>query len=106
MADILPSALFPTMTSDATAITIPYADLAGLTQTEADVTTGDGREIARILVESIVTAITNLSTENKPTKMTVTKANPLGISTDVVRQSYTLAFDVSLSQATVGLVGE
>lgn len=106
MADITPLALFPTMTSDATGINIPYADLAGLTQTEADISTGDGREIARILVETIATAINNLSAENRPTKMTATKANPVGVGTDTLRQSYTLTFDIAISQATAGLVGE
>lgn len=106
MAAITPAQLFPGITGDATTITIPLADLAGLTQAEADPATGDGRELARILVDAIVSKINALSTANKPTKFTVSKANPQGIGVDQIRQAYTLAFDVAVQSSGASLVAE
>ena len=106
MADILPVVFFPNMSADAIGLTIPYTDLPGLTQAEADVASGDAREMARVFMETFASAINNLAPENRPIKMTVTKANPLGIGPDEIRQSYTFQFDLTFSQSTVGLVGE
>lgn len=106
MAAITPSQLFAGMTGDATTITIPLADLVGLTQAEADPATGDGREVARILIETIVSKVNALATANKPTKFTVSKANPQGIGVDQIRQAYTASFDVSVSSSGASLVAE
>lgn len=75
MAAILPTVVFPTMTSDAEGITIPYADLAGLTQAEANVTTGDGRKVLEALVRNAVQNILALDAVNRPAFLTVAQAN-------------------------------
>ncbi|WP_342597673.1 hypothetical protein VKI21_06835 [Cyanobacterium aponinum UTEX 3222] len=106
MANILPSVLFPNMTSDGTSITIPLTDLPALTSAEADPATGDGREVARAIVEQVVSQVSALDANNAPTEMIVTKANPIGQGEDTVRQSYTLAFDISYDASGVSMVAE
>lgn len=106
MADITPSAVFPNMTADVSGITIPYTDLAGLTQAEADPATGDGRELLRVIVNSAVSAIQALASDAKPSKLSVAKPNPTGIGADQIRQSYTLSFDVSFDSSGVAMVSE
>lgn len=106
MADITPSAVFPNMTADATGITIPYTDLAGLTQVEANPATGDGREVLRVILNSAVSAINALAPEALPSRMTVTKGNPTGIGADQIRQAYSLTFDVSFDASGVAMVSE
>ncbi|BAQ67071.1 hypothetical protein [Geminocystis sp. NIES-3709] len=106
MANITPAQLFPGLTIDGTDVVIPLEDLAGLTSVEADPATGDGRELARVLLDTIASKVLALSTANRPTKMTVTKANPQGIGIDSVRQAYTMSFDVSIDATGAALVAE
>lgn len=106
MANITPAQLFAGFTADATSITIPLADLEGLTQVEADPATGDGREVSRIIVETIVSKLLSLPTADRPTRFSVSKANPQGIGLDQIRQSYTMAFDVAVQPTGATLVTE
>lgn len=106
MANIAPNVVFPNMTVDATGITIPYTDLSGLTQVEADPATGDGRELLRVIVNSAVTAVNNLAVADRPARLSVAKPNPTGIGADQIRQSYTLSFDVSFDSSGVAMVSE
>lgn len=106
MANILPTVLFPNMTSDGSSITIPLTDITALSAAEADPATGDGREVARALVESIVTNVSALDNANAPTQMIVNKANPTGQGTDTIRQAYTLAFDIVISPDGVSMDAE
>jgi hypothetical protein len=113
MANIRPNQLFPaiqnigaTATSVSNGIFIPLAALPGLTAAEADPTTGDGRELSRVLIEQITTAIGNLTAAEKPTKMTATRANPTGTGSNLITQSYTQTFQVTLTQSSLGLAAE
>lgn len=106
MANILPTIIFPNMTSDGTDLTIPIADLVGLTAAEADPATGDGRELARIIIHNIFSKINALADAAKPVEMIVTKANPIAQSSSVVRESYTISFDVNLDSTGLNLVAE
>ena len=103
---MFPIDLFPNMTSDGTNITIPLSDLQGLTASEANPTTGDGRELARILVNTIVSKYLALPQAERPTRFVATKANPQGIGVEQIRQNYTLGFDVFLDSAGVAMVAE
>lgn len=113
MSNILPTALFPNaelkLASEAVtadSFVIPFSDLQGLTNSEADPATGDGRELARVLIDTIASKYLALSTADRPARMIVTKANPQGIAQDTIRQNYTLGFDVSLDSAGVAMVSE
>lgn len=106
MANITPAQLFPGLTVVGTDVIIPLADLAGLTSVEADPATGDGRELARILVNTIVAKVSALATADKPSKMAVSKSNPQGIGIDQIRQAYTMSFDVSVDGTSASLIAE
>ena len=106
MADILPSVLFPNMTADVTGITIPYTDIPALSQAEADPATGDGREVARGLIEAIATSVLALDTANAPTQFLVTKANPVGQGINTIRQSYTMSFDQVIDPTNASMDSE
>lgn len=106
MANILPTVLFPNISVVGSDVVIPLGDLAGLTASEADPVTGDGRELARILVETIASKVLALPTADRPTRMTVAKANPQGIALDQIRQNYTVGFDVSLDASGSAMVSE
>ena len=103
---MLPTDLFPNLTSDGTSITIPLTDLTGLTASEADPATGDGRELARILVNTIVSKYLAIPQGDRPARFVATKANPQGIGIEQIRQNYTLGFDVILDSAGVAMVAE
>ncbi|AUC61796.1 hypothetical protein AA637_11850 [Cyanobacterium sp. HL-69] len=103
---MLPTDLFPNLSTDGTSITIPLTDLDGLTASEADPATGDGRELARILVNSMVTKYLEIPQQDRPARFVASKANPQGIGVEQIRQTYTLGFDVLLDSAGVAMVSE
>lgn len=108
MANITPAQLFPGLTSDGTSVTIPLADLPGLTAAEAAPTTGDGRALSQALDDAVFSKITALAANAKPTKMTATKASPTAVAgtNDQVRIGYTKTYDVQLVASSVALVPE
>ncbi len=103
---MLPTDLFPNMTADSTSITIPLADLEGLTASEADPATGDGREVARILTNTIVQKYLAIPQGDRPARFVANKANPQGIGLEQVRQNYNLGFDVVIDSTGVAMVAE
>ena len=112
MAAITPVQLFPgyqlagaTAVSATNSLIIPLAALPALTAVEA-AAAGDGREVARALIEQITASIEGLVTTAKPTKMTATRSNPSGTGQNTISQSYTQTFQVALNQAQASLVAE
>ncbi len=95
----LPTDFFPSYSTDGVDLTIPIADLPGLTAAEADALTGDGRKLAFELIKQIQAAYTQL--DPTPGRMNATVGTPTGISPTVARRSYTLTFDVDISEADV-----
>lgn len=106
MAAIQPSDLFANYASDGTEITIPIADLPGLTSGEAHATTGDGRELVRTFLEKVVTSIEALASGDRPTKMTVARSNVVGIGPSSVRRTYTFTFEEAITVSSTSLVAE
>lgn len=99
---VAPTAFFPGIAylgasdpAPAAGIFIPLADLSGLTAAEADEATGDGRKVAYELIKAIQAKYAAMPT--KPQRLTVTVGTPTGVTASVVRQSYTLAFDVDIT---------
>ncbi len=105
---ISPAQLFPGYTFEAGEIRIPIAALTDLTAAEANATTGNAMEVLRQLVDFTQGQVAALAPTARPTKATITKANPsLASGANAVpgtlRQSYSLAFDLqptSLELAT------
>lgn len=93
---VVPTTLIDGYASDGTNITLPIADLPGLTVAEANAATGDGREIVRAILDNVLASYTALAT--KPTKFTITSPPmtlaPGGGTRGVLRKSYTLTFDL------------
>lgn len=101
MANITPNELFPGITLSGNSLVIPLAALDGLSTTEANPTTGDGRKVAFELVKAIVNRYTGLSPTSRPTRMSVASVPPIGMTATIARRSYTLNFDVDVSQTDI-----
>jgi|GEM_PF-2046840 len=100
MANVFPVQLFPGFTSDATAITIPLADLSGLTAEEANANTGNGMEVLRTIIAKAEAQITALAPTAKPSRATLVKSAPTiatgpNVSPGTLRHSYTATFDLT-----------
>lgn len=113
MADIFPTALYPNYallaaaaTTPSEGIFIPLSDLASLSSAEANATTGDGRAVFYALVQDGYAGIQALAVEARPTKLTITKANPTGIGVDLVRQNFTVGVDLTIDPDGTGLASE
>ena len=100
MANIIPTQLFPGYVSDGTTISIPIADLNGLTPAEADPATGNGMEVLRALLEKSNMQLTAMAQTARPVRFSLIKAAPAiatspGVPPGTLRQVYTLAADLT-----------
>jgi hypothetical protein len=68
--DKSPSALFPNYSSNGTNITIPLADIEGLTAAEAHTTSGDWRNIFLSICHTALQHYDSLATADKPQAFT------------------------------------
>jgi hypothetical protein len=99
MPNVTPVQLFSGFTSDGTSITIPLADLSGLTTAEANATTGNGMEVLRTIIATAQAQLATLAPAARPTRSTLLKAAPTiatgqGIEPGTLRESYTATFDL------------
>ena len=108
MAAILPSALFPGYEYVAAAgavaadsLVIPLASLPGLTAGEADDATGDGRKVAYELARVIHTNIQGLAEAARPVQFLTSESTPTGQGPNEVRKSFTLTFDLNITDTDV-----
>ena len=107
MAQITPDVIFPNMTSDGTNLTIPIADIPGLSAAEADPSTGNGAEMFRLMTEVAHSKITALSSELQPTELTITKTqSTTAQAVGQIRNTYTVNADVAYDPTAVDLVAE
>lgn len=100
MALVTPVVIFPGYASDGTNITIPLADLTGLTAVEANATTGNGMEILRVIIDRANAALLALAPTARPVRASIEKAAPTiafgaGVPTGTLRQTYTATFDLT-----------
>lgn len=79
--------------------------LEKVTDAEADPTTGDIRDVARALCYALFEAWSDQSPSNRPSKMTITKnvtvVAPTAANPQVLRESYSLVFDVTSDPQSV-----
>lgn len=106
MAQTTPFVFFPGITADTNGISIPYASLPGLTESEANPQGGDGRAVALAMLERIFMALDGLDSENRPLGLTITKNNPVGSGTDQVNQTYSVTFTFTYDTNSVELLPE
>jgi hypothetical protein len=106
MAAIQPTDIFSGYTADGTALTIPYTAIPGLTAAEAHATTGDAREVLRLILEKYFTAIQALPTAERPAYMSISRGSLVGLDSVTVRRSYQLSFDESVVANATALRAE
>jgi hypothetical protein len=94
-----PPLLWPNYTSDGTNITIPIADLEGLTAEEADAATGDWRKILQAFLLSAVTYHRSFVWSDQPRTYSAFSAEFERVPTLVRR--FLIAFHTTLSEANV-----
>ena len=100
MAKKLPSDFLAGYASDGTNITIPIASLNGLTADEANDTTGDGAEVCKAIVDTMVKAHVGFGEGNIPTNMQVEDQTPEGISSTQFNKGYLLTFNIDATAGT------
>lgn len=96
---ISPIEIFPGYAVTAGEIRIPLASLPGLSDSEADSTTGNGMEVIRQIIDRSHSVLAGLAPTARPTKATIAKPNPsiasgVGVVPGTLRQNYTLSFDL------------
>jgi len=106
MPSISPTNIFSGYTATATDITIPLAALPGLTTAEAHATTGDGRELLRIILEKYFSAIEGMQAANRPVSMLINRGNLVGLSANMIRRSYSISFDESVGATATSIKAE
>lgn len=91
--------LFPGLTkaSDNTSITIPAADLEGLTA--AEIGAGDGRKLAYALFQKMQSQLA--SDPSRSTRFTLTASDPTTVGPTTVRKTYSAAFTLDFSVSDV-----
>jgi hypothetical protein len=103
---LTPIEIFPgyTFSSVNNTFTIPLADLNSvLTATEANATTGDGREIIRAIIEKVTAAIEGMTAAERPKFMTVTRGSIVGVNNTTIRRSFTITFEENITPAAINL---
>lgn len=106
MAAITPTDIFSGYTADGTALTIPYTALPGLTSAEAHASTGDAREVLRIILEKYFTAIEAMPLNERPVSMTMSRGNLIGLTASTVRRSYSISFEESVGATATSIKAE
>lgn len=71
--DLTPDAWFASWSEDGTNITVPIASITGLTAAQADVTTGDIREVLLKIISRIKTVYDGLAEADRPDTLVITE---------------------------------
>lgn len=86
-------------------LSIPLANLDGLTAAEANATTGDWRAIAQALLVTLYNHYNGLATADKPAAMTVSTPSVQAVSSGdfagTVKATYSASFYLTLDGAVV-----
>lgn len=103
MSAIRPTDIFSGYIADSIALTIPLSAIPGLTSAEAHPTTGDAREVLRLILEKYFNAIQAMPTADRPAFMSITRGSLVGLDSVTVRRSYQLSFDESVAASATAL---
>jgi hypothetical protein len=85
----------------AAGIFIPLTSLPGLTEAEANASTGDGRKLAFELALKMLASHDAIPLAGRSPRFSVSTSPPTGISSTTVRRSFTFNFEVDISTADV-----
>ena len=81
----------------------PTAIFSGYT---ANATTGDARELLRILLEKYFSSIEGMLAANRPVYMTFSRGNVVGLSPNAISRSYSVTFRESVTPTSTSLTAE
>ena len=98
--DISPAGWLDSWSEDGTDITLPIASVAGLTPALADGTTGDVREVVRLLLEELLTHQDGVATEAIIENMLITKAQAVQ-GADKIQSKFTVVFESGITASAV-----
>jgi hypothetical protein len=96
---VLPTDLLPSYSFSGTALTIDLSDLPGLTDAEANATSGDGRKVVFELVKALAGTISAANPAIPGVSASI--GTPAAISVSKVRKQYAISFDLDISAADV-----
>lgn len=112
MPSIIPTQIFPGYellaageTATAESIAIPIAALTGLLSAEANAASGDGREVARILCQTIADNVAALGA-SAPSFMSVSQPNLSTLSATRVRKALNFTFDIDVPVTNLQMPNE
>lgn len=92
----IPTSWIASWAEDGTNITVPIASFPELTAAEADGASGDIREIAWAFTEKLFQEFNSRATEDRPTKMNITKSSSINATTGVVTNNITFTFQTEI----------
>lgn len=95
-----PTATFPSYELASGVISIDVADLTGLTEAEANATTGDVRRIAKAILDKLLAVQEAAAVADRSARMVVSKGVSL-LDANTRQDGYSLNFQVDLSDADV-----
>lgn len=99
-ANIEPATYLTTL-SNASGLLLTPNTSTGLTLAEANKYTGDIRKILYSELRQVHTAFNALPAADRPARFSITKSNPTGLSTNTIRVTFTLTFDLNIDEADV-----
>jgi len=87
-------------TAPAQGLFIPLVNVTGLSASEANPTTGDGRKVIAGLIERIYDNIQALASNARPVHLTIAKGQPTGVAINQVNQTFTVTirYNTTFSQ--------
>ncbi len=89
-----------------TYVMLAVSDFPGLSDEEADTNSGNAGEFLRQVVSQYEVGIQDLDDSFKPSRFSLTRANPQGIGQNLVRQNHTLSFDLTVDNTSTNLADE
>lgn len=101
--DPAPSTWFSGLTNSVSAITIPYTALNGLSQADADPSTGDVREVVFGFCEAFSDQWASTATADRPDKATITTSTSVSTSggQEVLTKIYTIRVELDVDAVDV-----
>ena len=92
--DLVPTSWITDYAFSTPNMTIPNTTItdAALSDEECHAATGDIRDILYSLCEHIYTAYSNMATGDRPAKMTISRAQSINNSTNLLTKTYTFQF--------------
>ena len=97
---------FPNASSDGTNVTIPIAEIVGLTPAEADPTNGNASEFVHKFLQTVGSTILAADEADRPVNMTYTAGDLDPQANGSVRLDYLFNFELDVDLTSANTKGE